>query len=73
MGRKVIDSFTVGGTQAGPSLPGVRLQRMLGTTIKIDMANHVLFVPNAQGAVIAGRGDRILLYDDDTLEVQNDD
>lgn len=25
MARKVIDSFTVGGTKAGPSLPGARL------------------------------------------------
>lgn len=73
MGRKVIDSFTVGGTKAGVSMPGARLQQMLGNTIKIDIYNHVLFVPTDKGTVIAGTGDRILLYDDDTLEVRNDD
>lgn len=72
MGRKVIDSFTVGGTKAGPSMPGARLQQMLGTTIKIDIFNHVLFVPTAQGMITAGKGDCILLYDDNTLEVRND-
>lgn len=28
--KKEIDSFVVGGTVAGPSLPGPMLQRMLG-------------------------------------------
>lgn len=66
----VIDSFTIGGTKAGPSMPGPRLQQMLGTRIAIDMASHTLTVPTRQGSVIAGQGDRIVLWSDNSLEVQ---
>lgn len=65
-----IDSFVVGGTGAGPSLPGPRLQRMLGKEIEIDMERMRLGVPTPDGRVIAHRGDRIVLYDDGTLEVE---
>lgn len=65
----IIDSFTVGGTNVGASMPGVYLQRMLGTRITINMATHTLAVPTPQGYVYAGAGDTIVLYDDDTLEV----
>ncbi len=71
MERKVIDSFTVGGTKAGPSLPGARLQQMLGTRIAIDMSSRTLYVPTMKGVVQARTGDRIILYDDDTLEVEH--
>lgn len=69
MARKVIDSFTVGGTKAGPSLPGARLQQMLGTRIAIDMS-RTLYVPTMKGVVQARTGARIVLYDDDSLEVE---
>ena len=70
MERKVIDSFTVGGTKAGPSLPGARLQQMLGTEIAIDMSSRTLYVPTLKGVVQARTGARIVLYDDDSLEVE---
>ena len=66
----VIDSFTIGGTKLGPSMPGPRLQQMLGTRIAIDMASHTLTVPTRQGPVIAGQGDRIVLWSDNSLEVE---
>lgn len=71
MVRKVIDSFTVGGTKAGPSLPGARLQQMLGTRIEIDMSRRTLYVPTMRGIVQTSTGDQIILYDDDTLEVEH--
>ena len=71
MERRVVDSFTVGGTKAGPSLPGARLQQMLGTKIVIDMSSRTLYVPTMKDIVQARTGDRIILYDDDTLEVEH--
>lgn len=71
MERRVVDSFTVGGTKAGPSLPGARLQQMLGTRIVIDMSSRTLYVPTVKGVVQARTGARIILYDDDTLEVEH--
>lgn len=71
MERRVVDSFTVGGTKAGPSLPGARLQQMLGTRIVIDMSSRTLYVPTMKGIVQARTGDRIIIYDDDTLEVEH--
>ena len=71
MERRVVDSFTVGGTKAGPSLPGARLQQMLGTRIVIDMSSRTLYVPTMNGVVQARTGARIILYDDDTLEVEH--
>ena len=71
MERRVVDSFTVGGTKAGPSLTGARLQQMLGTKIVIDMSSRTLYVPTMKGVVQARTGDRIILYDDDTLEVEH--
>ena len=71
MERRVVDSFTVGGTKAGPSLPGARLQQMLGTRIVIDMSSRTLYVPTMKGVVQARTGTRIILYDDDTLEVEH--
>lgn len=71
MERRVVDSFTVGGTEAGPSLPGARLQQMLGTRIEIDMSSRTLYVPTMKGVVQARIGARIILYDDDTLEVEH--
>lgn len=70
MERKVIDSFVVGGTKAGPSLTGARLQQMLGTRIEIDMSSRTLYVPTLKGVVQARAGARIILYDDDSLEVE---
>ena len=67
---RIIDSFTIGGTGARPSMPGAKLQRMLGSRIAIDIAAQTLYVPTKRGIVQASRGDRIVLYDDDSLEVE---
>lgn len=67
---KVIDSFIIGGTKAGASMPGVKLQRMLGSRIAINIATKTLYVPTKRGIVQASRGDRIVLYEDDSLEVE---
>ena len=44
---------------------------MLGTRIAIDMSSRTLYVPTMKGVVQARTGDRIILYDDDTLEVEH--
>ena len=69
---KVIDSFIIGGTKIGASMPGVKLQRMLGSRIAIDIVTKTLYVPTRHGIVQARRGDRIVLYDDDSLEVEQE-
>lgn len=66
----VIDSFTIGGTMAGPSMPGARLQKLIGTQIMIYPRERKMRVPTPNGPVIAGNGDRIVLYDDGTLGVE---
>lgn len=73
MKTRIIDSFVVGGTPAGPSMPGAYLQRMLGSRITIDIFTHELTVPTPNGLVIASKGDEIILYDDGTLEVKKHD
>ena len=70
---KIIDSFTLGGTAAGPSMPGARLQRMIGTKIMVYPIERKMRVPTPDGPVMAGLGDRIVLYDDDTLGVEKND
>lgn len=70
-GRKQVDSFTIGGTKAGPSMPGPRLQRIIGSRILVNMFDHTLLVPTRQGSEVAKAGDRIILYDDDSLEVEH--
>ena len=67
---RIVDSFTIGGTKAGPSMPGYRLQQMLGSRIHIDIVNKTLTVPTRQGPVIARQGDTINLWSDDSLEVE---
>lgn len=67
---EVIDSFTIGGTASGPSMPGVRLQRLIGTRITVYPMECKLRVPTPNGPMMACRGDRIVLYDDGTLEVE---
>lgn len=67
---RIVDSFKIGGSNAGPSMPGYRLQRMLGTRIQINMESHTLTVPTRQGPVIARKGDVINLWSDDSLEVE---
>ena len=67
---KIIDSFTIGGTPSGPSMPGARLQRLIGTRIMVYPMERKLRVPTPDGQVMAGQGDRIVLYDDGTLEVE---
>ena len=69
--KKIVDSFVVGGTASGTSLPGTRLQQMLGSRIEILFGRMQLAVPTQNGIIIANRGDRIVLYDDDTLEVEH--
>lgn len=70
MKTRIIDSFVIGGTPAGPSMPGANLQRMLGGRITINIFTHELTVPTPNGLVIARKGDEILLYDDGTLDVK---
>lgn len=67
---RIVESFTVGGTKAGPSMPGPQLQRMLGTRIVIDIATKSLVVPTRQGPMVARQGDTINLWSDDSLEVE---
>ena len=66
----VIDSFTIGGTAAGPSMPGERLQRLIGTRIMVYPMERMLRVPTPDGPVMACQGDRIVLYDNGTLGVE---
>ena len=66
-----VDSFTIGGTNAGPSMPGPRLQKIIGQRILVNMEAHMLHVPTKHGWEIAQAGDRIILYSDDSLEVQH--
>lgn len=68
--NKIIDSFTIGGTMAGPSMPGARLQSLIGTQIMIYPRERKMRVSTPNGPVIAGIGDRIVLYDDGTLGVE---
>ena len=68
--KKIVDSFIIGGTKAGPSLPGPRLQGMIGGEIEVDYFAQRLRVPTPDGLKVAERGDRIVLYDDNTLEVE---
>lgn len=68
--KKIIDSFTIGGTKAGPSMPGTRLQAMIGKRIGVNIFTRELNVPTPNGLIIAGKGDEIILYNDDTLEVK---
>ena len=70
-GRTQVDSFTIGGTKAGPSMPGPRLQRMIGSRILVNMFDHQLLVPTRQGPEVARAGDRIVLWSDDSLEVEH--
>ena len=70
MSKTIIDSFTIGGTVAGPSKPGPRLQGMIGTRILVYPMTRQMRVPTPNGPVMAGQGDRIVLYDDGTLEVE---
>ena len=65
-----VDAFTIGGTKAGPSMPGPRLQQMLGSRIQINIESRTLTVPTRQGPVIARKGDVINLWSDDSLEVE---
>lgn len=68
--KNIIDSFTIGGTAAGPSIPGARLQRLIGTRIMCYPMERKMLVPTPEGPVIARHGDRIVLYDDGSLEVE---
>lgn len=61
----IIDSFTIGGTNVGATMPGTR--------IEIDVDMHQLIAPTPHGYVHASAGDTIVLYDDDTLEVLSDE
>ena len=68
--KQRIDSLVIGGIPGQlPHLPGMRLQELLGTRIQIDMANNELYVPTKNGVKIAAKGDRIVLFDDDSLDV----
>ena len=68
-----VDAFTVGGSKAGPSMPGPRLQQMLGSRILVNMDAHMLYVPTKHGLDTAQAGDRIVLWSDDSLEVEHAD
>jgi len=68
---KKVDSFVIGGTKAGPSMPGPHLQRIIGSRILVNMEDHTLMVPTKEGPEIAKVGDRIVLYSDDSLGVEH--
>ena len=51
-------------------MPGARLQRLIGTRIMVYPMERMLRVPTPDGPVMACQGDRIVLYDDGTLEVE---
>lgn len=68
-----VEAFTIGGTHSGLSMPGPRLQRMLGSRILINMEAYMLHVPTKHGWEIAQEGDRIVLWSDDSLEVEHAD
>ena len=66
-----VDAFTIGGTRSGPSMPGPRLQQIIGSRILVNMEDHTLMVPTRHGPVVAKAGDRIILWSDDSLEVEH--
>lgn len=68
---KQVDSFVIGGTKAGPSMPGPRLQQIIGSRVLVNMEDHTLMVPTREGPEIAKAGDRIVLYSDDSLGVEH--
>lgn len=68
--KTIIDCFTIGGTPAGPSMPGRYLQPMIGTRIAVNVLTRELSIPTPHGLLIAKRGDRVCLYDDGTLGVE---
>lgn len=68
--KRIVDSFTVGGTKAGMSMPGPKLQAMLGRRIQICVESMTLYVPTANGVETARKGDRIVLFEDGTLGVE---
>lgn len=70
MSRKEISRFTVGGTEAGASIPSGVIQRALGTKIMIHIGTRVLDVPTPTGMKRAEVGDTIIAYDDDTFDVE---
>ena len=70
-GRTRVDSFTIGGTKAGPSMPGPRLQQLIGSRVLVNMFDRTLMVPTPNGPEVAKIGDRIVLWSDDTLEVEH--
>lgn len=69
--KRVVDSFTVGGTKAGMSMPGPKLQEMLGRRIQICVESMTLYVPTANGVETARKGDRIVLFEDGALDVEH--
>lgn len=73
MKTRIIDSFVIGGTPVGPSMPEAYLQRLLGSKIAINIFTHELTVPTQNGLIIASNGDEIILYDDGALEVKKHD
>lgn len=63
--KAIIDSFILESTKPGPSL-----QAMIGTRIAFFPWMRRMHVPTTHGIVSANPGDRIVLYDDGTLEVE---
>ena len=66
---KVVDSFTIGGVNGHPSMPGKELQNMLGRVIQMNVQTRTLYVPTKRGIILASTGDHIVLYDDGSLDV----
>ena len=68
---KVVERFRIGGQPNGsPSMPSAVLQRAIGSTIRVDIANHTLTVPTLKGFKLAYPGDTIICYDDGTYDVE---
>lgn len=64
MSKAIVESFTIGN-----GIPSERLQRALGSEIKIDVANQELYVPVGKEIKIASVGDTIQCYEDGTYDV----
>lgn len=69
--KRIVDSFTVGGTKAGMSMPGPQLQTMLGRRIQISVETMTLYVQTEHGVEMARRGDKVVLFEDGMLEVEH--
>lgn len=67
---KVISKFTIGGTEAGPSITSGIFQRAIGNEIRVNTCKHELYVPTKYGRKTARPGDTVVAYDDNSFDVE---